>query len=145
MLKFFLILSAVSTLLYLLFCSASWYRQLRGIGCGSGEPRRAYFWGLLFALLFYYGFPLWWWRYGLRKTVEILFVCISAGIVLQALLRLSSAIPVNDLGESIFLGLLLSVPIRAVAGFWVARRDAAWRNAILLRRKGNLQATNGCH
>ncbi len=135
MLKIILILSGISALL---FCVAAFTGWRRGKKSGATLPRRAYFWGLMFAFLFYYGFPVWWWRYGLRKTLELILACIVAVMALQAILRAAGLINVDGLGESLAAGLFVAVPIRAVAGLWVARRDAEWRSAITLSRKARL-------
>ena len=138
MLKIFLVLSGISALLFCVAAFTGWRRRKKS---GSAQPRRAYFWGLMFALLFYYGFPVWWWRYGLRKTLELMLACIVAVMTLQAILRAIGAINVDGLGESFAVGLFLAVPIRAVAGLWVTRRDAEWRSAIILSRKARLAAS----
>lgn len=133
MLKLVGVLSLCSGILYLLFTSI--VRQpIQKLDEVPKVVDRSYVWGLLFALLFYYGFPLWWWRYGFSKTIQLLVGCIVAGAGLQAILRTFELIEVDGLGDSFFVGLLLSMPIRAIAGLWVARRDAEWRSAILERR-----------
>ena len=132
-------LSAVSAVLYILLSIRGWFEQVSKWQGVSGVPRRAYFCGLTFALLFYYGFPLWWWRYGLWKALHLVFVCVGAVAVLQAILRTTGSIEVESLGESIVVALLLSMPIRAIGGIWVACRDAEWRSAIRQRRQCRLQ------
>jgi hypothetical protein len=143
MLRLLLVLGAVSALLYVAFSIVrhstrpSIRRSMRPHADQSVlvRPNSAYFWGLLFALVFYYGFPLWWWRYGLLRAVQVMLACVAATALLQAVLRTTGAIQVDGLGESVAASLLLSVPIRAIGGLWVARRDAEWRSAILERRR----------
>ena len=111
--------------LYLLFSLSGWLKQARG-KCSNDAPRRAYFVGLLFAGLYYYGFPIWWWRYGLKTATKLLLACIIVGAILQGMLRAAGLITVRDFGESLGIALLIAVPIRAIAGIWVARRDISW-------------------
>tara|TARA_R110002167_G_scaffold12858_1_gene54631 strand:- start:64 stop:387 length:324 start_codon:yes stop_codon:yes gene_type:complete len=105
-------------------------------------PLRAYFWGLAFAVLFYYGFPVWWWRYGLRNTMQLLGICVVLVVAIQTILRVTGAIEVDNFGESMAVGLIIAIPIRVIAGFWVAKYDAKWRRAILLQRKARMQAVD---
>lgn len=143
MLRITLILTAISAFLYLVFSFMGWFRQATRVRKASNPPRRAYFWGLSFAVLFYYGFPIWWWRYGFWKTMQLLIGCIASGAALQAILRSIGAIEVDDFGESLAMGLLLAVPIRAAAGIWVAGKDAEWRHSIVLKRtSGSRTAEN---
>jgi len=128
MFKIFLVLSCVSALLYSIMAVIDW--RGRRTKCATENPR-AYFWGFLFSLFFYYGFPLWWWRYGLPKTIWLMLVCLAVVIAVQAVLRLIGLF--NDSDSSIAVGLLISVPVRAAGGMWVARRDAEWRGATLVK------------
>lgn len=65
----------------------------------------------------------------------LLVTCIGVGAIVQFGLRAIGAIEVDNFIESIGVGLLIAVPIRATAGFWVANKDAEWRRAILLKRR----------
>lgn len=109
---------------------------------GIDQPAYSYFWGLVFALLFYYGFPVWWWRYGLQKALELIIACVLAVIALQEILSVSGMIQVDNLGAAVVTGLFVAVPVRAVAGLWVARRDAEWRSRIVLRRNARRAASS---
>ena len=140
MLRILLILSAISAFIYLLFAFKGWLGQLRRRKHSPDAPPRAYFWGLTFAVLFHYGFPLWWWRYGLRNALKLMIFCVSSVMVVKAILGATGAIDVDGLGESIAASLFIAVPIRAIAGLWLAKHDAVWRSAILLQRKAHLQA-----
>lgn len=128
MLKIFLVLASICGLLYSTMAVIDW--RGRRTKCATENPR-AYFWGLLFALLFYFGFPLWWLRYGLIKSIWLMLVCIAAVMAVPAVLRLIGLI--SDSDSSIAVGLLISVPVRAAGGMWVARRDAEWRGAKLVK------------
>lgn len=134
MLSIQLALSAISVFIYLLFNSSGWLRQVRN-KCGGDTPRRSYFVGLLFAGLYYNGFPIWWWRYGLKNATKLLLACIIAGAICQAILRVTGMIEVHGLGESFVISMLIAVPIRAIAGTWVARHDERWSGAIKNVRK----------
>lgn len=141
MLRVLVVLTVVSGILYFVLSAVSWRRSKRRAYQLSELPPPAYFWGFLFSVLFYYGFPLWWWRYGFRKALHLMIVCIGAGVLIQALLRAIDVIEIEGIGESIAIGLLIAVPIRAIAGLWVARQDCSWRKAITdARRSRRLQA-----
>ncbi len=137
--KIMLVLMAFSAGLYLLFAAASLIWRLRERRKNServpGETYPSYFWGLTFALVFYYGFPVWWWRYGLENTCRLIVSCILAVAALQGLVRYLGLIEVDELGESIAVSLVLAVPVRAVAAFWIAKNDHRWRQGILSKRK----------
>ena len=129
-----LLLAAAGALLYVLLATRSWLRSRRVPRGPSASARPSYIWGFLFAVIFYFGFPLWWWRYGLSKALQLMLVCIGGGMLIQVALRTMDAVEVNGLPGAIAVGLFIAVPIRAVAGLWVARRDASWRAAIVARR-----------
>jgi hypothetical protein len=126
--KIFLVLASSSALFYSAMAVIDW-RGCR-TECATENPR-AYFWGLLFALLFYFGFPLWWWRYGLRKSIWLMLGCMAPVMAVPAVLRLIGLI--SDSDTSLAVGLLISVPVRGAGGMWVARRDAAWRGAKIVK------------
>lgn len=128
MFKVSLVLACVSALLYSIVAVIDW--RGRRTKCAT-ENTRAYFWGFLFSLLFYYGFPLWWRRYGLPKSIWLMLVCIAAVMAVQAVLRLIGLL--NDSDSSIAAGFLISVPVRAASGMWVARRDAEWQGTKILK------------
>lgn len=140
MARFLLILTAISAALYLVLASISWFRhtsERRSVPAWTAQatkPYPAYFWGFAFALVFYYGFPIWWWRYGLRNTCKLILACVLTVAVTQAILRYAEMIEVDGLGESFAASLLIAVPIRALAGFWVAKNDRRWRHAIVMKR-----------
>ena len=121
--KIIIILSAISGALYLVLAVINWRMSKRKTNQAKKSPRPAHFWGLLFAVLYYYGFPLWWWRYGLRRTLYLMVVCVGAGILIQELIRQLT-------GESNAVGFLIALPIRAAVGLWVAKRDDAWKKSI---------------
>ncbi len=131
-----LALSAVSVILYVLINQSGSQKR----ASGDSSTRHAYFMGLLFAGLYYYGFPLWWWRYGIKTTAKLLLTCIIAGAICQAVLRTIGMIVVDDFGKSFAISMLLAVPIRAIAGVWVARHDKCWRDSIVAERKAKSQA-----
>jgi hypothetical protein len=53
-------------------------------------------------------------------------------------LRYLDVIEVSEFGEPHALGLLLSIPVRAIAGVWVANNDRRWRQAIVKKRNAPL-------
>lgn len=123
-------LSAASGLLYLVLTIVLVWRSKRKPAISLSTSRPAYVWGFLFSALFYYGIPLWWWRYGLRHMLYVLFVCFLVGAITQGALVHLGLLVVNSLADSVSAGLFLSVPIRAGAGLWIARRDGHWRERI---------------
>jgi hypothetical protein len=137
MARILIILTAISAAMYLLIATTSWLRRAserRKVREHVPEPYPAYFWGFAFAVVFYYGFPVWWWRYGLRNTCKLIISCVLIVAAAQAILRYAELIEVDGLGESFAASLLIAVPVRALAGFWVARNDRRWRNAIVIKR-----------
>lgn len=159
MLRIMAILAVSSALIYILLAIKGWAKQAarwkvrtRGAQPAHGAraepatpdiPRRAYFWGLAFAVLFYYGFLIWWGRYGIGRAVKLSLACFAAVGLIQFALRYAGMIDIEGLGESIAVGLLISVPIRAVGGIYVANHDGDWRSAILTQRRMRRQAGNG--
>lgn len=90
-----------------------------------------YFWGLSFAVLFYFGFPIWWWRYGFWRSAYLLVVCVGAVLIVKFSLLAMGA---KEAGESFVVAMLLFIPARAVGGFWVAHRDEVWRRTTRFKR-----------
>jgi uncharacterized membrane protein YadS len=138
MAKTLLILAAISAALFLILAVLSWRkhknaRKQVSENCTKQNP--AYIWGFVFALIFYYGFPIWWWRYGFQNACKLVFSCIAIAAAIQGVLRYLDVIEVRELGESLAWGLFLSIPVRAIAGIWVANNDRRWRQAIVLKRK----------
>jgi hypothetical protein len=137
MAKTLLILAAISGALYLILAVLSW-RKHKNAGKQIPEnytkQNPAYVWGFVFALIFYYGFPIWWWRYGFQNACKLIFSCIAIAAAIQGVLRYLDVIEVSELGESLAWGLFLSIPVRAIAGVWVANNDRRWRQAIVLKR-----------
>ena len=137
MTKILLILAAISAALYLILAVLSWRKHKNArkqvpANCVTQGP--AYVWGFVFALIFYYGFPIWWWRYGFQNACKLVFSCIAIAAAIQGVLRYLDVIEVSELGESLAWGLFLSIPVRAIAGIWVANNDRRWRQAIVMKR-----------
>ena len=137
MLKILLLLSGLSVSIYLILAFSSWRGARKR---GRDQPSLSYLWGLMFVVLFYYGFPLWWWRYGLGRAFKLILTCLAMVGVFQAILSYFKIIHVENFGESIAMGIFISVPIRAITGLWVARKDALWRGAAIQSRRGGQTA-----
>jgi hypothetical protein len=131
MMRILLFLGVISGIFYL---ALVWWDVRRYRKKSAESSRPAYLWGLLFAVLFYYGFPLWWWRYGLRKALFVLIVCICAVALMLEILKLLDWIQVDDRQASMALGLIFAIPVRAIAGIWIAKQDSAWRESIVHKR-----------
>jgi hypothetical protein len=99
MAKTLLILAAISAALYLILAVLSW-RKHKNAGkqipenCTKQNP--AYVWGFVFALIFYYGFPIWWWRYGFQNACKLIFSCIAIAAAIQGVLRYLDVIEVSE-------------------------------------------------
>lgn len=146
MTRVLLILTAISTVLYLILAVTSWFRhtnERRNVPVQATKPYPAYFWGFAFALVFYYGFPIWLWRYGIRNTCKLILACVLIVAVTQAILRYADMIKVDGLGKSFAVSLIIAVPIRALAGFWVAKNDRRWRDAIVMKRSAARRVVAG--
>lgn len=153
------ILAAASAFIYILLTIKGWAKQARLSQertkveqpanserlqrASPDAPPRAYFWGLTFAVLFYYGFLIWWGRYGLGRAVKLTLACIVAVGLVQIVLRSAGMIDIHGIGESIAAGLFIAVPIRAVAGIYVAKNDNSWRSAVVAQRRLRTQSAKG--
>jgi hypothetical protein len=136
--KIILTFAVFSAGLYLLLVIASFMGHppnKKDISDPATELPPSYFWGLMYAALFYYGFPVWLVRYGLENTCKLVFLCILVVAAVQAVFRQSGLIEADGFGESLAYSLLISVPVRAAAGLWVAKNDRRWRQSILNKRK----------
>jgi hypothetical protein len=136
MLRLMLLFGMVSGAMYL---TLVWLDVQRRRKMPAGSARPAYLWGLLFSGLFYYGFPLWWWRYGLRRALFIVIACICAVALILEILKFLDWITIDDQGTLMVLGLMFNMPVRAIAGMWVAKKDLAWRKSIVETRTQKLQ------
>lgn len=143
MARILLILTAISVALYFLFAVTSFFKYANARKLApsqANEPYPAYFWGFAFALIFYYGFPIWWWRYGFRNACKLILTCILLVATTQAILRYLGIIDIDGFGESMATSLLIAVPIRALAGIWLAKNDRRWRSSIVIKRNAARQA-----
>ena len=146
MARILLILTVISTALYLVLAVTSWFRHTskrKSVPAQATKPYPEYFWGFTFAMVFYYGLPIWWWRYGLRNTCKLILACVLIVAVTQAILRYAKMIEVDGLVESFGASLIIAVPIRALAGFWVAKNDRRWRHSIVMKRNAACRVVAG--
>lgn len=132
MLTFALSLSIASAVLYLLLNSKAWLRVKRSEKTKDGE-KASYFIGLLFSVLFYYALPIWIWRYGLLATIKIFLICIISSSLFFLGFQLMG-LQVGGWPDSFFIIQMIQVPVRAVAGGWIAKRDTKLRSSITLKR-----------
>ena len=130
MLTLNLALAATCAFAYIIFAFIGRSKQVKNVYLIE-QPKKRYFWGLSFAILFYLGFPVWWWRYGFLRCVYLLVVCVGGVVLARIALQTLGA---EEAGQSLGVGLLLSIPVRVTAGLWVAHRDEAWRRAIVYKR-----------
>jgi hypothetical protein len=98
-------------------------------------PGFSLFFGGLFAAAFYWAAPVIVWRYGWRRALGIFLACIAIGsalgLVVATAWQWSDPSVAFDLGQRLVLGQVLLVPVRAVAGMYVARNDGAFRRHAL--------------
>jgi hypothetical protein len=109
--------SGATLILYLLFFLSPWIKAWR-----RKELGKSYFVGLLFATFFYYGTPIWLLLYGWKTTFLLIAYCI--GSVFLAVVVISS---VFSIGDSLIVGILVQVPIRVIAGSWLANNHSRLR------------------
>lgn len=134
MIRIYLILGSISAALYILFSVINWFRH-------PGEDRKkqqlnsklspAYFWGLLFASVSFYGFLIWWWRYGFRNCCKLILSFILMVAVTKAFFQYTELIDIDGLAGPFWSGQLISVPMRVLAGILVAKNDKRWRDSII--------------
>lgn len=118
MIGLFLFQATSSFIIYLLFFLAPWFRERR-----KKESNKAYFTGLMFATLFYYGAPIWLWLYGVKTTFFLIVYSIGAAFILAVTLG-----AVFGVSEPIAIGVLLQIPVRVIAGNWLARNHVRLRS-----------------
>jgi hypothetical protein len=92
-------------------------------------------WGGLFAAMYYYGLPVWWWRYGLRNALKLVLTCVASTAFLNVTLRMAGWLKAEDVVESLINSMFLAIPIRALAGFWLVRNDERWATSIAAKRR----------
>ena len=119
----------------LLVYGLTWHslRHLRERASGRAEDGKPNFlWGFLFATLYLFGIPLWWWRYGFWRAFVLLLSCVGAGLVLSLFVQ---QIPFSDPRAGGALGFSVSnLLFRGIGAYFVAVYDARWREAIRNRR-----------
>jgi len=71
---------------------------------------------------FYYGTLIWLLLYGWKTTFLLIAYCI--GSVFLAVVVISS---VFSIGDSLIVGILVQVPIRVIAGSWLANNHSRLR------------------
>ncbi len=118
MIGLFLFQTASSFIMYLLFFLAPWFREGR-----NKESNKAYFTGLMFATLFYYGTPIWLWLYGVKTTLFLILYSIGSAFILAMILG-----AVFGVSEPITIGILLQIPVRVIAGNWLAHNHVRLRS-----------------
>jgi hypothetical protein len=135
MFEIFLILSILSMAIYFVINVRPWYRSLKS---KTGDVRTgSYIMGLLFCGLYYYSLPLLWWRYGLISTIKLILSCVALGALAMFGLRTTGLLKVEDFFDSLFYSQFVAVPIRAIAGTWLARNDMRWRRRAMQGRSAS--------
>ena len=115
---------AVTTVIYLIVFARPWFRSLR-LNDLHKESKPAYFVGLLFAGLFYYGAPLWLWLYGWRLAILLIVSCLGGTFVVFMITSL--IIPFEE-SEKLPVGILIQLLIRVVVGGWLAHNHIRLRD-----------------
>ncbi len=105
-----------------------WLIVFRLFSFKGGQSTWGFLWGALFAALFYGFLPIGWFRYGFKKALSVLLLC-AVSIFLLALYLC------DDPDDRMLYGLLVAVPIRAIAGLIIAWNDSTWRHRAKERRR----------
>lgn len=124
--QFFTYISIASLTLY---CVA-WLVTPKASSLPGDEAKKTlgFFWGGMFAYLFYVYLFIGWYRYGFKRTFWILIGCLASVMLIPRLL-------VEDSDDLATYSILMAVPVRAIAGAWVARNDCLWRHMTAERRR----------
>lgn len=117
MLRLFLFQAITSLMLYLLLFIVPWSKEAQ-----KPIPNKAYFTGLLFSTLYFYGTPIWLLLYGIKATFLLFIACIGVTIVLTMTLD-----AIYSIEDTLVVGLLLQIPVRVIAGGWLAHHHARLR------------------
>jgi len=118
---FDLIPPLISAVLYLFLYLKPW-RRLKLSNTDSSSPSPNYIIGLSFSIFFYFGLPLWLWRYGWKVTAKIILGCILASLLVPELIDL--AIPFDDEEDKYLFSFFIQSPIRVALAIWLANHDA---------------------
>ncbi|MEH6504372.1 MAG: hypothetical protein V7682_10790 [Cycloclasticus sp.] len=119
--ELFLFQTGSTLIIYLLFFLIPWLKSWR-----KKESGKAYFIGLLFATLLYYGTPVWLWLYGWRTTLLLIISCIGTVFVIAVIIGI-----IFSVEETFVIGIFLQVPIRVIAGGWLANNHVRLRSKII--------------
>lgn len=125
-----LIFGAIGLITY--FGTYRWGTKFLARFSGKTGGARSTGYGALFSFVYFLGFPYWWWRYGLRRTVQLLLSCVAAGMTCGLLVRLLPIDPEDSMFAALLAGQLVG---RALGGHWIAVVDARWRREIVQRRR----------
>jgi len=128
MIGLLLLQAGVTAIIYCFFFARPWFLAWRRTDI-SKEARPSYFIGFLFATFFYYGAPIWIWRYGWKITAIILLACIVAIFVMVKLTSL--ALQFDNMGQNFIAGIILQVPVRVAVGRWLAKYDIKLKSKAL--------------
>jgi len=109
----------ISAALYLFLYLKPWIRLKRNNTCPY-TPSPNYFIGLSFSVFFYFGVPLWLWRYGWKITAKIILGCFITIFLTTQIVDL--AIQFEE-GGSFLFSFFIQSPIRVAIAVWLAKHD----------------------
>jgi len=108
-----------SAALYLIFYLKPWKCSKLD---DTSPPLPNHIIGLSFSIFFYFGLPLWLWRYGWKVTAKIILGCILASLLVPELIDL--AIPFDDEEDKYLFSFLIQSPTRVTIAVWLAKHDS---------------------
>lgn len=89
------------------------------------SSRRQYLAGAFYTLTFFIGLPIYIWQYGLHRAVGL--IGIPTLISLPCILMI-------DLGDPILSATIVTTPIRAATGLWLASKHPTYVKKSYIRR-----------
>lgn len=87
-----------------------------------------FLWGGLFAYFFYAFLFIGWYRYGFKRTFWILIGCLASAVLIPRFF-------VEGSEDMTIYSMLTAIPVRAIAGAWIARNDHMWRHMTAESRR----------
>lgn len=130
----------IQFILPIIFYSLAYRRNWFNISQYSSIKKSSHLWGVLFSSLSFLLTPILIWRYGTKKTIFLISFCILAPSIPTYIFD-----NLDDYSK-VMLALTLSIPIKALAGCWLAKNDLRLRKEVIdlrLKRKIDRKRKNG--
>ncbi len=95
---------------------------------------KSHIWGLLFATLFFFATPIWWWRYGFWRTLILISTVLGILIIANGSLLANNVVDfIGTFGYRV-VRRTISIATLVGLGLWVAHNDRNWRQNIISKR-----------